>query len=78
MGMLILKIILSVLAAILLLDVVINLFAGSRASDITNSLCRPLFGLLYPQCYDDCGVIYLDYRNSNNCFWNLGVDHIEI
>ena len=48
MGMLILKIILSVLAAILLLDVVINLFAGSRASDITNGLCRPLFGLLYP------------------------------
>ena len=46
--MLILKIILSVLAAILLLDVAINLFAGSRASDITNSLCRPLFGLLYP------------------------------
>ena len=48
MGMLILKIILSVLAAILLLDVAINLFAGSRASDITNSLCRPLFGLFYP------------------------------
>ena len=45
---LVIKIILSCFGLIFLIDIVLNLFAGKKASDITNSLCRPLFGCLYP------------------------------
>lgn len=44
----VIKIIWSCIAFLLLLDVIFNLFAGRRASDITGALCSPLFGILYP------------------------------
>ena len=47
--MLFLKIILSILGLIFLMDVVFNLFGAGNAGGLTNALCKPFFGALYPR-----------------------------
>ena len=43
------KILLSVLGVIFLIDVIINLFGSKNAGGLTTALCRPFFGIFYPR-----------------------------
>lgn len=51
------KIILSVIGFLLLIDIVSNLFGGRSAGGLTTALCRPFFGVLYPKIGMFLGLI---------------------
>lgn len=69
--MIIIKVILSVFAVIFLVDIIFNLFGGSRASDITNALCSPLFGIFYPHISMITGLLIwlIEFAFVVSCVW---------